>query len=85
MYLIKLYRGELYAGAYYEAEDMAREGFEQIKSCLGNPLINSRFPIVLDGQEVGEIIYKLGAFNRIELVELVVADEKLLDSYELKQ
>ena len=84
MYLIKLYRGELCSGAYYEDGAMAREGFEQVKSCLGNPLIKFRFSIVLGGEEVGEIIYELGAFDRAELVELVVAGEKVLDSYELK-
>lgn len=84
MCLVKLYRDELYAAAvYYEAEEMAREGFEQIKSRLGNPHVTWKFSMVFNGREVGETTFRLGEFDRVELVELVVTDEKLLDSYEL--
>ena len=85
MYVIKLYQGELRgAGIYYEIEDEAREGFEQIKGRLGNPHIDFRFSIVLGGQEVGETIFKLGEFDWVELVKLDIADEELLDSYKLE-
>lgn len=84
MYLIKLYRGRDKAGAYYENEAEAREGFKQVKGCLGNPLIDFRFSIVFDGREVGEVVFRLGKFDRAELVELTVTDEKVLDGTKVK-
>ena len=80
MYLIKLYRGEAYANAYYESEALAREGFEQVKSCLGNPLIDFKFSMVFDGQEVGRLAFRLGEFDRAELHILTVTDEVILDT-----
>ena len=87
MYLIRLYRDKLRADTYWEAEDLtlAREGFEQVKSGLGNPHLTWNFPIVLGGREIGETTFRLSGLDRVELVELVVTGERLLDSHELSE